>query len=49
MDLTCLSLVGVVRACDTPLGYEVINLGNGRPYQLRAFIQVRVAPAEAFL
>eukprot|EP01035_Chromulina_nebulosa_P013992 gene13992-18533_t len=31
---------GVVRACDTPLGYEVINLGNGRPYQLRAFIQL---------
>ena len=34
---------GVVGAVDTPLGYEVINLGNGRPYQLKAFIQVREA------
>eukprot|EP01035_Chromulina_nebulosa_P025569 gene25569-33383_t len=31
---------GVVLAIDRPLGYEVINLGNGRPYNLRAFIQL---------
>ncbi len=31
---------GVVRAIDRPLGYEVINLGNGRPFQLKAFIQL---------
>jgi UDP-glucuronate 4-epimerase len=29
---------GVVAAIDTPLGYEVINLGNGRPYLLKDFI-----------
>jgi len=29
---------GVVRAVDRPLGYEVINLGNGRPFLLRDFI-----------
>ena len=31
---------GVVRAIDTPLGYEVLNLGNGRPYQLKDFIRL---------
>lgn len=31
---------GVVRAIDTPLGYEVINLGNGRPYGLKNFIRL---------
>lgn len=36
----CAVFAGVVGAVDTPLGYEVINLGNGRPYQLKAFIQV---------
>ena len=39
----CAVFAGVVGAVDTPLGYEVINLGNGRPYQLKAFIQVRGA------
>ena len=29
---------GVVRSIDRPLGYEVINLGNGRPFLLRDFI-----------
>lgn len=29
---------GVVSAIDTPLGCEVINLGNGRPYLLSHFI-----------
>jgi UDP-glucuronate 4-epimerase len=29
---------GVVRAIDRPLGYQVINLGNGRPYLLSDFI-----------
>ena len=38
--LCCAVFAGVVGAVDTPLGYEVINLGNGRPYQLKAFIQV---------
>jgi len=31
---------GVVAAIDTPLGYEVINLGNGRPYLLKDFISL---------
>lgn len=29
---------GVVAAVDRPLGYEVVNLGNGRPFLLRDFI-----------
>lgn len=29
---------GVLRAIDRPMGYEVFNLGNGRPYLLRDFI-----------
>ena len=29
---------GVVTAIDTPLGCEVVNLGNGRPYLLKDFI-----------
>lgn len=31
---------GVIAAIDTPLGYEVINLGNGRPYLLKDFISL---------
>jgi len=31
---------GVVSAVDTPLGCEVINLGNGRPYLLSDFISL---------
>jgi len=31
---------GVVAAIDRPLGYEVINLGNGRPFQLSSFIEL---------
>jgi hypothetical protein len=31
---------GVVAAIDRPLGYEVINLGNGRPYLLKDFIHL---------
>jgi UDP-glucuronate 4-epimerase len=31
---------GVVRALDTPLGYEILNLGNGRPFELSNFIQI---------
>ena len=31
---------GVVRAVDTPLGYEVLNLGNGRPFELSKFIGI---------
>lgn len=31
---------GVVRAIDTPLGCEVVNLGNGRPFLLRDFISL---------
>lgn len=30
----------VVSAIDTPLGCEVINLGNGRPYLLKDFISL---------
>ena len=33
-DIVC----GVVNAIDRPLGCEVINLGNGRPYELKKFI-----------
>jgi len=29
---------GVIAAIDRPLGYEVINLGNGRPFRLSDFI-----------
>jgi UDP-glucuronate 4-epimerase len=29
---------GVVRAIDRPLGYQVFNLGNGRPFKLSDFI-----------
>jgi UDP-glucuronate 4-epimerase len=29
---------GVVRSLDRPLGYEVFNIGNGRPISLKAFI-----------
>jgi UDP-glucuronate 4-epimerase len=31
---------GVVRALDTPLGYEILNLGNGRPFELSKFIGI---------
>lgn len=31
---------GVVRSIDRPLGYEVINLGNGRPFRLSDFISL---------
>jgi len=31
---------GVVRAVDRPLGYQIFNLGNGRPYQLKSFINL---------
>ncbi len=31
---------GVVAAIDKPLGCEVFNLGNGRPYLLRDFISL---------
>eukprot|EP01041_Mallomonas_annulata_P010836 gene10836-22614_t len=31
---------GVVRAIDRPLGYEIFNLGNGRPYLLKDFINL---------
>jgi UDP-glucuronate 4-epimerase len=31
---------GIVRSIDRPLGCEVINLGNGRPYLLRDFIRL---------
>jgi UDP-glucuronate 4-epimerase len=31
---------GVVRALDTPLGYEILNLGNGKPFQLSKFIGI---------
>eukprot|EP01040_Poterioochromonas_malhamensis_P015710 gene15710-17637_t len=31
---------GVVASIDRPLGYEVINLGNGRPYLLKDFIRL---------
>lgn len=31
---------GVVAAIDTPLGYEIINLGNGRPFMLKDFISL---------
>jgi hypothetical protein len=31
---------GVVAAVDTPLGCEVVNLGNGKPYLLRDFISL---------
>lgn len=31
---------GVVRSIDRPLGYKVLNLGNGRPYKLKNFIKL---------
>lgn len=31
-------VAGVVAAIDRPLGYEVVNLGNGRPFRLKDFI-----------
>jgi len=31
---------GVVRSVDRPLGYKVLNLGNGRPYKLKNFINL---------
>mmetsp|Transcript_13054 Transcript_13054/g.25753 ORF Transcript_13054/g.25753 Transcript_13054/m.25753 type:complete len:478 (-) Transcript_13054:203-1636(-) len=31
---------GVVRSLDTPLGYQIYNLGNGNPVGLRDFIQI---------
>ena len=31
---------GVVRSIDKPLGYKVLNLGNGRPYKLKNFIKL---------
>jgi len=31
---------GVVRALDTPLGYEILNLGNGKPFELSKFIGI---------
>lgn len=33
-------VTGVVAAIDRPLGYEVINLGNGRPFCLKDFINL---------
>jgi UDP-glucuronate 4-epimerase len=33
---------GVVRSIDRPLGYQVFNLGNGRPFLLKNFIQLVV-------
>lgn len=31
---------GVVRSLDTPLGYQIYNLGNGNPVGLRDFIEI---------
>ena len=31
---------GVIRALDTPLGYQIYNLGNGRPTRLNDFIRL---------
>ena len=31
---------GVVRSLDTPLGYQIYNLGNGNPVGLRDFISI---------
>ncbi len=31
---------GFVKAVETPLGYEVINLGNGSPVELMSFVQL---------
>lgn len=33
-------VAGVIASIDKPLGYEVINLGNGRPYLLKDFISL---------
>jgi UDP-glucuronate 4-epimerase len=33
-------VTGVVLALDTPLGYEILNLGNGRPFELSRFIGI---------
>lgn len=51
-------LKGVIAAIDTPLGYEVINLGRGEPIDMNEFVRIaeeitakkaiiRVAPAPA--
>jgi UDP-glucuronate 4-epimerase len=41
-DYTYISdiVAGVVASIDRPLGYEVINLGNGRPFMLKNFIEL---------
>jgi hypothetical protein len=41
-DYTFISDVvdGVVRSVDTPLGYEILNLGNGKPFELSKFIGI---------
>lgn len=41
-DYTYISdiVAGIVAAVDRPLGYQIFNLGNGRPYPLNAFIQL---------
>jgi UDP-glucuronate 4-epimerase len=31
---------GFALACRTPLGYEVINLGNGQPVELLTYVQL---------
>jgi len=31
---------GVIKSIDKPLGYQVINLGNGRPFLLKDFISL---------
>jgi UDP-glucuronate 4-epimerase len=31
---------GVIRSLDTPLGYQIYNLGNGNPVGLRDFIKI---------
>jgi UDP-glucuronate 4-epimerase len=33
-------VAGFVKAVDTPLGYSVINLGNGRPVELMRFVEL---------
>lgn len=33
-------VTGFVRAIEKPLGYEIINLGNGKPVELLSFIQL---------
>mmetsp|Transcript_32415 Transcript_32415/g.97475 ORF Transcript_32415/g.97475 Transcript_32415/m.97475 type:complete len:383 (+) Transcript_32415:163-1311(+) len=31
---------GVIKSLDTPLGYQIYNLGNGRPTRLKDFIRI---------